>query len=355
MQTPFDQRDNNFDFIRLFLAVLVIFSHSYPLGTGSAVADPLYRLTHNQVTGGDVAVDLFFIISGFLITASYERSTSVAGYLKKRVLRIYPAFVVAMLLDLCLVLPLSGGHLTVKPLLLRIPDFLVQAARLREFHYAGAFLGDPSPGPMNGSAWSIQYEFWCYLGVALLAVLGILRSKKILSAFFLCTVVASYLFLFFHLSPNLSIATPIFGFPYAWARLLPMYTAGIVFYRLRAHLSLNPWWIAGTCGALIAAAALPYGWTVIFPVAGTYLVLVLAFHPAIRLHGWSRFGDFSYGTYLYAFPVQQIIMRRIGHAVPAWELFALATPLTLLCAVASWYCVERRFLLKIRRPAAPAE
>jgi hypothetical protein len=89
MQTPFDQRANNFDFIRLFLAVLVIFSHSYPLGVGSEVAEPFKRLTHNQVTGGDIAVDLFFVISGFLISASYERTASVASYLKKRVLRIY--------------------------------------------------------------------------------------------------------------------------------------------------------------------------------------------------------------------------------------------------------------------------
>jgi peptidoglycan/LPS O-acetylase OafA/YrhL len=77
MQTSFDQRDNNFDFIRLFLAVLVIFSHSYPLGTGSEVAEPFNVLTRHQVTGGHIAVDLFFVISGFLITASFERSTSI--------------------------------------------------------------------------------------------------------------------------------------------------------------------------------------------------------------------------------------------------------------------------------------
>jgi peptidoglycan/LPS O-acetylase OafA/YrhL len=70
MQTPFDQRENNFDSIRMALAVLVIFSHSYPLGTGSEIREPLVLLTHKQVTAGHMAVDLFFIISGFLITAS---------------------------------------------------------------------------------------------------------------------------------------------------------------------------------------------------------------------------------------------------------------------------------------------
>ena len=78
MQTVFDQYENNLDFIRLFLAVLVIFSHSYPLGTGSELAEPINILTKGQVTGGHLAVDLFFIISGFLITASFERSKRIA-------------------------------------------------------------------------------------------------------------------------------------------------------------------------------------------------------------------------------------------------------------------------------------
>jgi peptidoglycan/LPS O-acetylase OafA/YrhL len=354
MQTRFDQRENNFDFIRLFLAVLVLFAHSYPLGTGSEVAEPFKRLTHGQVTGGDIAVDLFFIISGFLITASYERSATIASYLKKRILRIYPGFAVAMLFDLIVTLPASGGHLPPQSHLRIAAEFIVQTLRLREFHYVGAFAGNPDPGLMNGSTWSIQYEFWCYLGVILLGVLGALRSKKALSAFFLCTVVFSYIFLLFHWNPALRPLAEVFGFPDSWVRLLPMYTAGIVFYKLRAHLSLRPMWIAIACAALILAAMIPFGWALLFPVAGTYLVLVLAFHPAIRLHGWSRYGDFSYGTYLYAFPVQQLVVRFIGHAIPAWELFVIATPLTLLCAVASWYFVERRFLIKVRRPAAIA-
>jgi peptidoglycan/LPS O-acetylase OafA/YrhL len=354
MQTQFDQRENNFDFIRLLLSVLVIFSHSYPLGTGYEIAEPFNRLTHNQVTGGDIAVDLFFVISGFLITASYERTANVASYLKKRILRIYPAFVAVMLIDLVIVLPASGGHLLPQPHIRQVLEFVVQTFRLREFHYIGAFPGTPHPGQVNGSIWSIQYEFWCYLGVIVLGVLGALRSRKVLLAGFSCTVILSYLFVLFRWDPELKLPTEVFGFLYSWVRLLPMYAAGIVFYRLRTHLSLSPGWIAAACAALALAAIEPFGWTLLFPIAGAYLVLALAFHPRIRLHGWARFGDFSYGTYLYAFPVQQLVMRLIGHPIPPWELFALATPPTLICAVASWYLVERRFLLKVRHTAPTA-
>ncbi len=354
MQTQFDKRENNFDFIRLFLAVLVIFSHSYSLGSGSAASEPVNRLTHNQVTGGEIAVDLFFVISGFLITASYERSASIASYLKKRVLRIYPAFIAAMLFELLVVLPMSGGHLTPQAHLRQALEFVVQTLRLREFHYTGAFAAAPYPGTMNGSTWSIQYEFWCYLGVIALGLAGALRSKKVVAFIFFSTVIFSYLFLLFgwNITPSPHVVA-IFGFADAWIRLLPMYVAGIVFYKLRGHLSLRPWWIAGACAALVLGVVVPFGWTLLFPVAGTYLVLAFAFHPKIRLHGWSRYGDFSYGTYLYAFPIQQLVMRLIGHAIPALELFTLATPPTLVCAVASWYFVERRFLMKVRRTARP--
>jgi peptidoglycan/LPS O-acetylase OafA/YrhL len=72
--------------------------------------------------------------------------------------------------------------------------------------------------------------------------------------------------------------------------------------------------------------------------------MCFCFSPAIRLHQTNRFGDFSYGTYLYAFPIQQLILSAIGHTIPPLLLFACATPATLVVAVISWYTVERRFL-----------
>ena len=129
-----------------------------------------------------------------------------------------------------------------------------------------------------------------------------------------------------------------------------MYLVGVVFYRLRSHLRIKASWIFAACGSLIVAAIVPHGWPLVFPVAGAYLLLVAAFHPAIHLHGWSRFGDSSYGTYLYGFPVQQMIMHSIGHLVSPWRLFCpRPTPLTLSCAVVSWHVVERWFLHSVRR------
>ena len=88
---PIDEsmKNNNFDFLRLALAVLVIFSHAFPLGAGSEIHEPLRVLTHGQMTLGGFAVDLFFVMSGFLIAGSAERSRNLGSFLKKRVARIY--------------------------------------------------------------------------------------------------------------------------------------------------------------------------------------------------------------------------------------------------------------------------
>ena len=353
MQTPFDQRENNFDFIRMFLAVLVIFSHSYPLGIGSERSEPFNIATRYQVTGGHMAVDLFFIISGFLITASYERSRTVGSYLKKRFFRIYPAFIMAMIVCAVIFVPLGGGKLAGQHASLHPVDFLLQTAQLQQFHVQGIFPQNPLPGIMNGSTWSIPFEFWCYIGVILLGISGVLRSNILLIALFIITITVGVLFSVYGWILGGKILGVIFGYPVYWARLLPMYIAGIVAYRLRGHLLLNRYWILSACVLLVAAARLPHGWPLLFPVVGAYLVLVIAYTPAIRLHGWNRFGDFSYGTYLYAFPVQQLIVHWAGHPLAPWRLFCMAAPTTICCAALSWHGVEKWFLMKSHRPATP--
>ncbi len=347
--TPWDSRKNNFDFLRLALAVLVIYSHAYPLGLGSEAAEPFVRATHGQATGGGIAVDSFFIMSGFLICASAQRSSGVASFLKKRVTRIYPGFLVAALVTALVVAPLGAAHFLYPLLLPRAGDFLLQTLRLMEFHYADAFAGNPYPGPINGSIWSISYEFWCYLGVALLAVAGVLRRRSLVAMLFVVSWLVGIAFRAEGWILGGKWLGVIVGVPHFWARLLPLYLSGVVFYLYRERIPLSSV-LAGLCVAALAiACCFQAGLAVAFPVAGAYLLFWFAFSPAIRLHRAGAFGDFSYGTYLYAFPIEQLLMRHIGGTVAPLLLFASATPLVLLAACASWYVVERPFLRPSRR------
>ncbi len=180
MKAFFDNRENNLDFLRLFFAVLVIFSHGFPLGVGKEAAEPMSRLSGGQTTLGTVAVDSFFIISGFLITHSYLRSRSVGNYFKKRVERIYPGFIVCMLICALVVVPLAGAASPFPHFFSRALNFAAATSLLREFSYQHAFTANPN-GAINGSVWSISYEFACYIAVAMLGVVGALRRRRLLS------------------------------------------------------------------------------------------------------------------------------------------------------------------------------
>ena len=350
--SDWDRRENNFDFMRLSLAVLVIYSHGYALGLGSEAAEPFVRLTRGQVSGGVIAVDAFFVMSGFLIAASAERSRTVGSFLRKRVARIYPAFLVAALMTALIIVPMSGGRLLYSDWPMKIGNFLWKSLWLTEFSYTGVFANNPFPNVINGSTWSIPYEFWCYIGVAVLLAVGILRRRPIVLGLFVAAWIVSILFRVEGWILGGKQLGLIFGPPQIWARMLPLYLAGVVFYLYRDRIPLRGWIAALSLAAMFGASLFYSGWTIFFPLAGTYLTFWFAFTLGIRLRHFGRFGDFSYGSYLYAFPIEQLVARWFGHPVAPALLFACATPITLAFAVASWYGVERHFLAPQRRKEA---
>ena len=304
--------------------------------------------TRGQVTGGAVAVDLFFVMSGFLIAASAERSKSIADFLRKRVKRIYPGFVVAALLSLLVVLPVSGGSLVFHGTR-GVLDWVGQTLRLTEYHTAHAFAGNPTPGVVNGSTWSIPYEFFCYLGVALLTVAGLLRRRGVVLGLFAGSWVISLVALLQHWIYGGKWLGVALGSPQFWARLLPYYLAGVVFYLWRDRIILRGWLAGMALGMILVGCFVPIGMALLFPIAGSYFIFWLAYTPWLRLPKVARFGDFSYGAYLYAFPVEQMIVQALHGPVRPVVLFALAAPVTMLCALGSWYGVERWFLQPVRR------
>jgi len=262
-------RLNNFDFLRLFFAIGVIFSHSFPLGVGSSANEPFNRITRGQTTGGLIAVDCFFIMSGYLITGSFMRSSGVLDYLGKRIRRIYPGFVVAMLFDALVIVPLAGGILLGRH---KIVNLALNSLLLREASYTGAFLGNPFRSSVNCSLWTIFFEFGCYILVLILGISGALFRRKIVSGLFLASVLISIVFNVRDLNFPESRLFYYLGNPSGWARLIPVYLAGVVAYLYRDQIRYTVKWIVAGFFALLVACFVPFGWAAVFPFAGTYLL-----------------------------------------------------------------------------------
>ncbi len=349
---PFPRgRSNLFDFLRCALAVLVIYSHSYALLAGSDATEPLYRWSHGQITWGGLAVDGFFLISGYLITQSWMRSKRPGDFFLNRVLRIFPAFTVIVALGVLVVAPLSSERAPE----INVGAWLLGTLNLQGYSPAGTFPNNPFPGAVNGSLWSISYECWCYVGVALLGMGALLKRRVLVSAIFLLTIATSIVFVCLHLEPGGKILGVIFGEPSVWARLLPYYLAGTTFYIWQDRIPLS-WPLATLSAALLVAGALLAPWVVAltYPLALTYLLLFLASRPIPKLVDWARYGDLSYGLYLYAFPMQQLLVRWLRPTEPL-ALFTLATPLVSVCAFVSWHAIEKPFLeLRPSRRLKPA-
>lgn len=340
-------RENNLNALRLALALMVIVSHSFALTHGHDRNEPLLRWTGSHATFGFVAVDLFFFISGLLITASWQRSRNLEDYLRKRVLRIYPGFIAATLFTGAVVWALSPEYRAANSLfggegwigrLAHDVAFLDNTSN----GGPGVFASNPFPGGANGSLWTIQREFLCYLLVAVLGMFGLLRKRWIL------LLGLGFVFLKYARATQSGINIVDLD-----RRFLTLFLAGMAAWLWRERIPLSPWLAALAAAGLAGAAWLYPMFPAAIPWCGGYLALWIGYSRPAAFTRWCDRTDLSYGTYLYAFPVQQMLAMHAPLREP-WINFALAAPLTLALAWLSWTWIEHPWLRRKSRPAAAA-
>lgn len=338
--------DNNFDVIRLMLAALVILCHSgRALNRGSASTDPLDGFTFGQEDLGHVAVCGFFALSGCLVTASWLSSDGAVSYFRKRVLRIYPGFVVAWLVCAFVVLPLSGIAWADYVAMIRPGYWAVKIALLRNFGGISAFPGNPQHA-LNTSLWSIPVEFGCYVLVAVLGLSRILRSRLAVLA------VTALVGVLVAASNVLELAEP-WG-PALGALKTPLtlsgqrvtlphlyFLLGMLAYLFRAELRYSGSLALTATLMLVAAARVPPWLHFLAPFCWTYLLFYLAYLPRLKVPFVGPDLDLSYGLYLYGWPIQQLLIRGMEPRLSSWGLFALTLPLAAAAAYLSWTFVER--------------
>ncbi|HAA04272.1 MAG TPA: hypothetical protein DCE18_12935 [Syntrophobacteraceae bacterium] len=298
--------DNNLDALRLVGAVLVIFAHSFPIARSpDNILPPFYKSHY-----GLIGVDIFFIISGFLITKSYLRSNNPGRFVWSRFLRIFPALV---FVTLTLVFVL-GPILTTLPTneYFKHPwtfSYLRGALSLYEVtRYTvlpGVFM-DNFFIQVNGPLWTLQYEWTFYMIILLLGLTNLLRRKGLIIALFLTSLVLTLL--------NVGdTADTLYWTPVKYLPAFFMYFSfGMLAYLYRDSIPM-------TLGAflfvvaMLAVGSLKGGFSdSVFVFFLGYLVLFVGFSPKIRLRWLTKSGDYSYGLYIWGWPVQQSVSHFMG-------------------------------------------
>ena len=346
----YDPSRNSLNFLRLVLAALVVFSHSLTLGGfgGEAI--------RNRTTLGTVAVYGFFGLSGYLIAGSAIRH-GPGRFVWQRCLRILPAFWV------CLIITAFGfgviawlhGHSSVAGYLNgpQSPATYVThnfALRLNQQTIHGTLTNVPSLPVWNGSLWTLFYEFLCYLILGALAVLGLLRRRV---AVLLITIALWVAEIVITSVPSLNAQVNLLN-NLDLTRLLilvPTFLTGSLLYLYRDQLPDAGWIAAASTVLFLSGLFLPVGNNnPTFTLTSTDLTAIFAVYPLLWLaihlpfHRIGATNDYSYGVYIYAFPVQQLLAM---WGLAAWgyvpyTLSALAV--TMALAVASWWLIERHAL-----------
>jgi peptidoglycan/LPS O-acetylase OafA/YrhL len=311
---------NSFDLLRLLAATAVIFHHDWPLA-----GLPVRRLFSTDF--GELGVGVFFVISGYLVTASWRRAPELGAFLRKRLLRIEPALVASVAVTALV----FGAYATTLPLADYFREPKVWLYVLRNtllypvtYDLPGVFTHNPLPDTVNGSLWTLRLEFSFYLVVAALGLARLL-TPRVVGAL---TLAAGAAFLVLHVArPELRTG--------AFMRFADIAALNGFLFLAGAFLDLRerpvPLWAA----LLLAPLLLTPAWIFGLPA----LVVAVGSLRSVRLPG-----DISYGLYIYAFPLQQIL------AAHGKLSFAAAVAATAPFAIASWFLVEKPALRLKPRP-----
>lgn len=348
--TPYPYRRNSLNLFRLILAATVLFAHSfYIAGVGEGPQ------LHGENLGG-WAVAGFFVLSGFLITRSRLRTASGA-YLLHRVARIFPGFLVCLVVTAFVFAPIAAliEHGTLTGFLSTpVTPFQYVWGNLALFidHYTigNTLQSVPYPGAWNGSLWTLFYEFVCYVLIWLLGGLAAFRRSPWPAA--IAFTIALGVWIGAELSQRAGLDESFL----LLAKLSPFFLGGAFVFFLVDRAGINRW--IGLAALMIAICLI-----VLVPrwggqAAAPFLAYALLWLSAvIRQPAWIARNDVSYGFYIYAWPVQQLVVLLGGAALGMPAYIAITFVATFALAWLSWVGIERRAMLWARpsgkSPRAP--
>jgi len=338
--TFLDLRKNSFGFLRFFFAIAVLYHHSFPLGGFSN--EPFAHLLDYQENAGSIAVLSFFIISGFLIVHSSLFTKTTLSYSWKRFLRIIPAFWVCLIVTAFLFAPIAywvehhtlQGFLSMKqgPFDYIKSNFLLF---MHQFNIGNLLDKSPTPHIFDGSLWTLILETKGYIALGILGIFPFIKKRReIYLALFI--VLAGIFITHLQIPKSGNILLHFFIDPTVFT-YTTYFFAGVIFYLYRKEIPANVW-LAVLALVISIVATYFHFLHIALLFTAPYIIFWLA--GAIPFYNFTEFGDFSYGIYIYAFPIQQLlyIFKLNGNF---FVYILLSFLITMVFAVASWYLIEK--------------
>jgi peptidoglycan/LPS O-acetylase OafA/YrhL len=343
----FDPRANSIGFLRWLMAFLVIFSHAGPLGGFYGSHDLGTTISSEQSLGG-VAVAGFFFFSGFLITKSRMGKSTIFRYFWRRALRIFPAFWAALLATGFILAPIAWIHETgsidgfwtadtESPLTYFVNNMWLSLGQ-RNIAEMGGSLPLASLGgyDWNGSAWTLLYEFKAYIIVGFMGLFGLFAHRYLASAVAVAIIVLNAMT--WSGAGDVSAINPALA-NYFNAMFLAPFAFGMLFALWADKIPIDD----RLAVFAIAVALVTYdigGWNIYGQYGFCYFLMWFSIR-ATRLKNWERFGDLSYGIYIFAWPVMQF--GAFFHLQDrGWLVYHLSVVVVVhVLAYISWHLIEK--------------
>lgn len=327
-------RNNNLNFLRLIAAVLVIICHAYPLSLGEDAIDILGRMTDGQIHLGGVAVCIFFFFSGFFLNRSVNKGYGACQFFKARCIRIFPALIVvvffcAFILGSCISYYSPAEYFSNN----QTYEYLLNSVFILKHNLPGVFESNIYNATVNGSLWTLPIEFVCYIGCYIAWKIGLTNEKvmKFTVPFFS----VAYVFLYILLRQNPLIQSVL--------RPCGMFYCGMLFDTYRSKIRIRMPYVILCLGGLVVVSALnifDYGVILFLP----YILVYIVFGTKWKMGRFAEKHEISYGVYLCAWPIQQIVVMLFGGSMNPLTNFLISIPLAVATGFFLNIAVERPIL-----------
>lgn len=335
------QKSENLHFMRFFAALMVILSHAFIISTGTQADEWFIELTNSQLSMGNFAVAIFFLCGGYLISMSMEKSKTALKYFEARIIRIIPPLFFVTLLVIIL-----GGLVTTLPASQYYTSadtwkYLLNSVFLLVHNLPGVFENNPYLPTVNGALWTLPVEFLCYILCFIAYKLGFLNKKKFPISVPI-VIVGTIVMLW--LSTKISLVGEVI-------RPVLLFYIGMGYWIYREHITLNLKFFSISLIGFITLFMLNMG-NLAMLFCFPYIMMTLWFGFKQCSPKIGKLGNYSYGIYLWGFPIQQTLVYLSGDIMNPYVNALITIPIAFILGFITYEITEKQFLLlykKIRK------